>query len=592
MRAISLFLFLPVFAHAAAVELAPIIKEGTPADALMDDPVLPARLETVSPFSSSGALDRSLIGALPLSIRETGQPGELSQIRALGRSAEDTNVQALGIPLNPPQGGGFNLSAFPQFLWSEYRFQLGPSMGAFDPQGVAGSVTLVPWSASALSLPESGAKALSSYSSSGFGQVAAAAHARDEIAVVAGYSSGALRGPSAAISAKPGGEKALFRFHVLATHVEADSAGPANAPSPGATLTTTRVIPVVQMDLPVPGEALLKSSLFADGSWLRYNSSSYSTSDRAEHYGFENALLSGEWKFGLGLRAMTYRSLQFEAPQEVSGYATMARSFEPGGGGAWLIEPTLKVAAISRFGAYPEGSLAGRFIWHREAAQTQEIFARVTHSRRFASLADRYYVDPYFVGNPSVRPESDWTAIGGLASAWKAAPVSIKNRLQVYLQRRNDSLSTVPLTGAMTTVSNVGGAYIAALMEEAAFHFEKWIPGLEVSEGLTITRSALESTGSLFYYVPGIINVFSIGYAPTPSSFMAKATYRLSGSQMAPSGNELGGYGTLGLEMSAKLGGAVELTASVDNLFNRIYETVEHYPCRGATYSVGLTGQF
>ena len=121
------------------------------------------------------------------------------QFRGLGRSAEDTDVQALGIPLNPPQGGGFDLSIFPQFLWASFEFQAGPALGTFDPRGTAGSLTLVPWTSQALASGLAGSgRAIALGSTANLFQVSAAASDGKSVAAVVGTSAGAAQGPSAA----------------------------------------------------------------------------------------------------------------------------------------------------------------------------------------------------------------------------------------------------------------------------------------------------------------------------------------------------------------------------------------------------------
>ena len=128
-----------------------LVKEGTPGDLLMQDAVVPSwQAGGQTCRAGSGTLQKSLSDQIALPVISTSVPGNNVQFRGLGRSAEDTDVQAFGIPLNPPQGGGFDLSIFPQFIWSSYEFQPGPALGTFDPRGTAGSLTLVPWTEQAL----------------------------------------------------------------------------------------------------------------------------------------------------------------------------------------------------------------------------------------------------------------------------------------------------------------------------------------------------------------------------------------------------------------------------------------------------------
>src|SRR4051812_17803177 len=94
-------------AHAQEIELPPAVAEGSAADVLLQDPVVPVREGKPAPNTGTVGVERSLLDDLALPISASG-PGELANFRGLGRSSEDTNVQTLGIPLNGPQGGGFD----------------------------------------------------------------------------------------------------------------------------------------------------------------------------------------------------------------------------------------------------------------------------------------------------------------------------------------------------------------------------------------------------------------------------------------------------------------------------------------------------
>jgi hypothetical protein len=162
-------------ADEGAYELPSVVVEGSPSDLLLSDPVLSQKNGDFAHVGTSGSVLDPLLEQMALPMDDRGSPGAYTSFRGLGRSADDTNVQTLGIPLNGPQGGGFDLSTFPQFLWSGYRFQLSPSAAAFDPSSVSGTLSLVPWTQKALF--EKGREQVFQlselYSSSGLTQVAA-----------------------------------------------------------------------------------------------------------------------------------------------------------------------------------------------------------------------------------------------------------------------------------------------------------------------------------------------------------------------------------------------------------------------------------
>ncbi|MGZ3707884.1 MAG: hypothetical protein ACXWPM_03500, partial [Bdellovibrionota bacterium] len=148
------------------ISLPPIVKEGTPGEVLMEDPIVPALGDSTRLDSGSGSVLHQLANEIPLAAPDPGRVG-FAQFRGFGKSAEDTDVQAFGIPLNSPLGGGLDQSIFPQFLWSDYRFQAGPSLGAFDPRANAGTLTFIPWTERALDEPGVGGRASQLYSSAG-----------------------------------------------------------------------------------------------------------------------------------------------------------------------------------------------------------------------------------------------------------------------------------------------------------------------------------------------------------------------------------------------------------------------------------------
>ena len=135
-----------------------ITKTGAPAEVLMDDPIVPARKGKVSLNSAAGSIQNSLQNQLPIPITDSGKPGNLGQVRGFGPSAEDVDVQAFGLSLNPPQGGGFDLSTFPQFLWSSFNFQSGPALNSMNQSAASGTLRLIPWSVQALKESGSGAR--------------------------------------------------------------------------------------------------------------------------------------------------------------------------------------------------------------------------------------------------------------------------------------------------------------------------------------------------------------------------------------------------------------------------------------------------
>jgi hypothetical protein len=555
-----------------AIELAPIIKEGTPADVLMEDPVRPTRGGPSTLGAGEGTVLRGIADELPLPVTDLGHPGTLSQLRGIGRSAEDTNVQTLGIPLNYPQGGGFDLSAFPQFLWSSYRFQEGPSLGAFDPRAVAGTLTLTPWTQAALATPARPARASALVSDPGLQQYAVAA-STGPVALVAGLSGGDAFGPSGGASARwelPGVEGA---FHLLATSVDAASPGSLSFPTPNARQKTIRAIPVAQADVHLPDRALLKASAFYDFSQIHYNDpdSGFFTNDFAQQAGVETALLAGAWKLGASGRYVTYRKIDFTAPDEAISALSASRTFESG---EWLFEPGARVVLVSRFDPEPEASIGVR---HEDGTE-RATFLRLTTSARIPSLADRYYSIPGFSGNPGLTPERDWTGILG-EEFHTGGPLS--GGFQLYGQLSENAQVSTP-----NTVLNEGTAEIVALQANARYELTSW---LTFTDAFALTGSQISATGGAFPYLPAVSN--SLGATVHGRRWDAHAWLRLAGSATVQPGEEVAGYGYLDLDASARVWNGVSVSARVENVFDSPIQLVKDYPLP-RTGGVLIVGEF
>jgi hypothetical protein len=203
--------------------LPPIIREASPVDSLSLDPIIPSRKQETSLSSGSGSVDKNFEDEMPLSVTDPGRPGSLTQFRGLGDRAEDTNVQTLGIPLNYPQGGGFDLSSFPQYFWNDYRFTLSPSLSALDPRGVSGTLSLTPWTAQALNASISGPRNrfTTLYAGEDLQQVSASTVVPNRAAILAGYSNGNATGPTGSISARLlQTDQVDLKFHFLATRID------------------------------------------------------------------------------------------------------------------------------------------------------------------------------------------------------------------------------------------------------------------------------------------------------------------------------------------------------------------------------------
>ena len=246
-----------------------VVEDASPTDLLNQDPLLPLQSGESSTVNGSGNAQKSLLDHIPLNSTSYGKAGTLSQFRGLGRSADDTQVQSLGVSLNPAQGGGFDFSTFPQYLWSDFQFQLSPGLAALDARANSGVVSLIPWTQSALASKGKGARLTGFGASSSLGQFSVGVKTTDDFAILAGWSVGAAQGPSGSVSGRWGSGAIRGHYHLLATNLKSEISGPFQARTPEARLRTVRVIPIFQVDADLSQSMLLKTSFFYDSNYLQ-----------------------------------------------------------------------------------------------------------------------------------------------------------------------------------------------------------------------------------------------------------------------------------------------------------------------------------
>jgi len=580
-------------ALAAEIELPTIVKEGSASDVLMEDPIVPEYRGKSRTLSPSGGLEQGISQDLPIPVLDTGQPGNLSQVRGLGQSAEEVNVQSLGIPLNSPQGGrGFDFSTFPEFFWDDYQFRLGPSLGVFDPAGISGSLTLHPWTETMLG-KSSGGRVTGFVSDVDLRQYSAGASAQDRVAALIGYSSGRVKGPTGSLSAQQRFGNHRARFHFLGTDVDALSRQSLGAPFDQK--NTTRWIPVAQTDFDLGGETLLKNTFFYDTTFIHAISGGgpggRTSSTRTSNLGTQNAIVVGNWKFGLSAEHIDYQSMGVGHFQQNAFNLQGARSFSLNDAGSTFIEPTVRGTLVSGYSLLPEASLG---LSHLYTSQTSG-FARVTYSRKFPTLADRYYSFPRrFEGNPGLKPEHDWTAvIGGsfndLERRWNLTT-------QLYSQYRVDGQVLTSLSSGSLTYVNADRATIHAAMITGGFHATPW---LELKDGITAAVSHVSSTGETFPFVPALLNVFTARFHeatddPLWDTSLIARTSTWSGTSTLR--ERTPGYALLDFRAGVRVWKVeafrLDATGGIKNLMDRQIEIVKDNPIEGRAFSLNLVGTF
>ncbi len=587
-----LLFFLPhawADSNSTPMTLSPIEVNGSAADALFDDPVVPAMQGRVEPISPSGSLVHDLSEQLPVSTTDYGYPGTVSQIRGLGRTVEDTNVETLGVPLNLPQGGGFDFSTFAQFFWSSYQFRLGPVGTAFDPRASTGAIALTPWTAAALDDSAGSQTEQGRFTVLGgrfIGQTSAAAHYGDA-AILVGGTVGLAHGPTGSFSLRlPDLGKIHWRAHLLATSMDAATPGPSDEPaffSPDARQTGARLISVLEGSAELDSGATVKSSIFFDRSWSNYEDPDLRQSSvtRTDQYGVENAISAGVFTLGLTGKRATLIGEDYAVPTENSANlrAGPTLHFGPvtldGFGGADYVSGT---------GWEPDFSVGAK----DDFSDQGSIYTRESYNWRFPTLIDRFAAyPPYSVANPSLLPEQVMTALAGTGyhgpsvHADLVAMAQARNRAQLYV--------TNPATQIGETV-NSGHTEELTVIPSVGWDVRPW---LELFQSVRFSHSVIVNDDQAIPYDPAVTYLAEARVHAPGDNPLWKGAFgvrALSSAVYDYAGDRLPGYGLAHVDFQYKLNKKISFEGRIENLLNRDPEVTAGYPLPGRIFALGAVG--
>lgn len=568
------------------------VEESTPVETLSIDPTLPVVSGKSNLSGSRGSLENSLFNQIALPTTNNAEPGTLSQFRGAGRSVTDTEVQALGISLNPPAGGGLDLSTLPQFLWSDFEYQMGPALGAFDLRANSGTLILTPWTESALNSVESSVSGRVMSSSAGVTQTAAGADWGRQGAILAGYSGGTATGPSGSLSTRWNAGPLRGKLHVLGSQIDAPVPGSLSYPTPEARQVSTRLLPVLQADADL-GEGVLKTSAFYDvidlentdpGTKNLFPGESQSTS-RTRQGGVELAYLHGGLSLGAGARRTDYglrseySGVRYDTDQaETAAHASVGYLWQAGD---FQISPRIEGTSLSSYGFRPGASLGARYAFHPAAS----AFLRGSATYIFPGLLDRYYQSSSFMGDPNLLTERDWTLQTGMEGGSKATQAS----LQLMYQLRQDAIVN-PATG-YGSPSNVGNASLGTLLGTLN---QDLVSGFQAFTSASYRWSRVHQTGSRFPYVPQYSQVVGLKWADSPETpkVQLRSSFRaVTQSSVTSDADILPGYGVLELGAQVRLA-QVNLIVQVEDALDRAPQFTKDYPSQGRLVSGGLQATF
>lgn len=570
-----------------AVQLPRLIVEETSAESALLDPISEDQQVKVDRTTgTSGSIESDLRKASPLLVNRGGAgAGSFDQYKGYGKSAEDIDVQALGVPLNSALGGGYNLSTLPAFLWSGITIKNGPQFGAHASHSSTGSLILTPWTLAALRKEGRRLEVSQLVSNHRYGYLSVGGRFEKEAALL-GYSWGDWRGASGAFSRVWTASR--VQFHLLATRNRAVTPGSLSFPTPNAFLETTRFIPILQVDRDL-SRGTLKTSLYFDGQYQRTENPDLNsvTGGHTRAAGLSSVWLKNEWRLSLGAKRVSYRDESILPPTEVSGYFSVAREWDAG---RWLLFPQLTLTGLRGYGVLPAGQMGARYE-HRFGAGSTDVegafFVKVAHSPRFPSLQNRYLSAFGAIPNPGLRPEMTWTAQMGESVRLKR----VRAQLSGFFQWRNEAHVTRS-SGGTFQVENQGRAEIAALTPEVEWQASKYI---SIRQALNWATSQISSTGQAFPFYPKWSGVTDIRIRFLRGRALVQPSYRVTGASVDSAGSVVSGYGQLdvtsGIQIQNLLKNSIKsirLSVSIQDLLDREGSDQAGVPTEGRTLALGI----
>lgn len=591
------FSFVVFSAHAVEnrVELAPTQVVVEPKVDWQTDAIIPSKIQPVNGSSRGPSLMHGFSEDLPFAIADYGDPGELKQFRGLGRSAEDISVETLGVSVNPIQGGGFDFTTFPSFLWSTYEYQWGPTRGESSFSSVSGRLALSPWSETALDLPEVKSSLGYAYSSRDVHQVSAAGKTSGETsgaAAIMGYSAGRMKGPSGATSMelKWGAEKkSRTRLHFIGSQIESAPQGSKTFRSPDAEQTVTEIIPAIENIWQGDDVGKLTSRVFYHGQHLRYDDHKTlfrsTAANIGREWGGQTYWKRHSWSLGGNLQYREFRSLTIASVSETQWGLQLAKEFYSQ---TWTIEPAVHLKGVTRYGEYPEFHLGFKSPIDLEKKDT--FFSRLSYTRKIPSFLDRYYNLPaaFFMGNPNLMAEKVFSTRAGV----KFDRGEFQNTAEFVFQFRDDTF--VNQTNSSTFITrpeNVGSANALSGHHDFAWRIS---PQWQARSLLAITMSHIESSSNDYPYLPNYMQTSQLSFWPSPEKLPleTRASARFSAGANANTTGTLKVPAYALWNFETHYYGPISAGLRVENITDHKPEIVFDYPLPGRTFIASIEAQF
>lgn len=598
------------FAEEEVYTLDPVVSDGTTAESLKFDPIVPAFTGKTDGRLSTGNVAKEIANDLPFHSNSNMKPGNEVGFIGIGKGAEETDVNMLGIPVNRPQGGGADLATFPQYFWSGFSYQIGPSLGAFDPRGVGGSLSLRLWTQDTLGTESTRATAL--YSSRDLQQFSIGKSSK-RYSVLAGMTTDSVVGPGLSFSAIPlESGSTMVTTHLIYSDTDAKNFASERSGAPTGEQHTYRLIPVLQIDQKFAEDVKFKTSFFYDLSYVRYTDPSNAAAKqikKVDQYGNESAFIMKDTRIGFGARHVAYkRSVQnslgsFPSEDVLNIQASHGFRKQYGTGNTLLLEPMLGGYAVTRNGFYPTGSIGLRNESKVDESKSGQ-FIRVGMTKRFPSLLDRYYELQQSIGptttlrafpNPDLKPESVRSIEAGadFAQGNQRGQVTLFARDYKHARYTRSFLVQPFPTVIGYQMMNAGNAYVYGA---TASHDLKLLPVLDVGTRLTYQKSKIQDMHAEFPYSPRWVGILKLDLHDPDQKYgieavAKKATKFVAYSESSGNPNQIQGYFYLDLFARMTLG-QFTFVVGLENIFDRAIQYRLASPDEGREFSVTVTANF
>lgn len=568
---VILFSTLSQAVQPSAETLDAISVSDTAADSAQNDPIVRPRVFRSDVHQTNASPLQALARESAVPIAQSGGAGGLSQVVGAGSSALDTSVQALGIPLNSIQGGGFDFSIFPSYLWSSLSLRMGSQLGLLDPRATAGTLSLVPWTLDVLDERDPIQRLTLSGSTLDVGQVSAGIHPQKGFSLLGGYGIGAVRGPSGSTAMSVSfDQRTKLTLQALATRIETEPKGSEFFPTPRAFQRTFRLIPTAMLEQRYSKESFVQIQPFYDAQRVTYTDDDRTiakSQNWARQFGTESTLKISDVMLNAGTRRLRFRSSDFRAPEENQSHAQVSIEKKIS---MVTLNPTFGWVWVTSAESSPNLSFGASV----KPAEKFSLYARASMMRRYGTLFDRYYNATGVRGNPGIQPEIQRAVLAG----FELQESDVTLRFESLNRSRSRTQESVVRSGVFSK-ENIGHSF--STYDELS---AEW----RLQQPLSLKGATSYSKSSFARRIQNVASAIVRSSESARLGWSARAGLRQSARTRNRLTGDLPSYYALDADFDLTLSERLQLLFRAENLNQARIETVKGYPQPGRVGSFAL----